>query len=213
MKILLTGFKPFAGLKMNSSQLIVEEIVLRTQGLPGIEVTGEVLPTEFESAGNRIQELIHSLVPEIILSLGMSSGQNELNLERVALNLDDSTLPDNTGFSPEEKPIVDDGPLAYLSNMPLRYLKMKLEKKGIPVKISNHGGTYVCNHVFYLALHQISKSGIDAICGFIHVPLIAKNDVSVGTHKITFNRLVEAVEYCLKLMTKKDNLRFCNNTF
>lgn len=208
MKILLTGFNPFAGLKMNPSQLIVEEIVLRAKGLSDIELIGEVLPTEFEAAGNRIQELIHSIMPEIILSLGVSSRQNELHLERVALNIDDSSLPDNAGFSPEEKPIVNNGPLTYVSNMPLYYFKTELQKKGVPVKISNYAGTYVCNHVFYLALHQINKSYIDTICGFIHVPLIAKNGIPMGPHKITFNRLVEAIEYCLALLVKKDTASF-----
>ncbi|HLC16168.1 MAG TPA: peptidase C15 [Thermodesulfovibrionia bacterium] len=200
MKVLLTGFNPFAGLRTNPSQLIVEEIGLRAKLLSDIHVTAQVLPTEFEAAGSRIQDLIHTVAPDLVLSLGTAASQSVLTLERVALNLDDSTLPDNAGVTHEAKTIAHDGPPAYFSTLPLQYLKTELHQKGIPVKISNHAGTYVCNHVFYLALHQINKLQTHSVCGFIHVPLVSGNSIPFGKHTITLHGLVVAIEYCLKII-------------
>jgi len=46
-----------------------------------------------------------------------------------------------------------------------------LRKLGIPAFISNHAGTFVCNHIVYVARHEVARLHIRARCGFIHVPL------------------------------------------
>ncbi|MBO3460500.1 pyroglutamyl-peptidase I [Aetokthonos hydrillicola Thurmond2011] len=200
MKVLLTGFNPFANLKMNPSQLIVEEIAAKAKSWHDIQVTGEVLPTEFVAAGERIQELMSQIKPEVYLGLGVARSRSILNLERVALNLDDCTLPDNAGLTLEGKKIVDDAPVAYFSTLPLLHIKNELIKKGTPVEISNHAGTYVCNHVYYLALRQINLLGIDTIGGFIHIPFISEQDSVAGQHKINLSELVLAIEHCLQIL-------------
>jgi pyroglutamyl-peptidase len=202
MKVLLTGFNPFADIQVNPSQLVVDAIALKEKKKSDIQITTEILPTEFIKAGNRIQELIQKITPALFLGLGVSEERRVLRIERVALNLDDSVFPDNAGFTPVGKLIVDDGPLAYFSNFPLLHLKKKLQTKGIPIEISNHAGTYVCNHVFYLAMHQIKKLDIDTICGFIHLPLISDHGSIFKMQKINIQGFVLFIEFCLEFLVK-----------
>jgi pyrrolidone-carboxylate peptidase len=59
---------------------------------------------------------------------------------------------------------------------------------------------YVCNHVFYLALHQINKLQTDSMCGFIHVPLVSGSTILFGKHTFTLHGLVVAIECCLEIL-------------
>ena len=202
MKVLLTGFTPFGNLEMNPSQVLVEEIAARMRTSDDFLVIVEVLPTEFEAAGQRIQTLIRQNLPDVILGLGVATERSVISLERIALNLDDTAMPDNTGLSPRGTKIVNEGPLAYATTLPIDYLQESLEEKGIPVEISNHAGTYVCNHTFYLARHQIEELGLNSMCGFIHLPLVADTNDYRGHHTLTLFGLVLVIEYCLELLKK-----------
>src|SRR5438034_5693298 len=175
MTTLLTGFNRFGDLEVNPTQLIVESLAERPRTLTNVNLVAEVLPTEFIGAGNRISQLIRQHRPEMVVCLGLGAGLGEIHLERVALNLDDGGMPDNAGVSRTGQSIVPDGPLAYQSILPLVQLREALRQRGIPAVISNHAGTYVCNHVFYLARHEVERLGIGSLCGFIHLPQISEN--------------------------------------
>jgi pyroglutamyl-peptidase len=204
MKILLTGFEPFGQLRINPSQAIIQAVRARSVLLYPDQVSTEILPTAFEAAGNRIRELIDTLKPSAVILLGASTEDTVIRLERVALNLNDSVLPDNAGRAPINQMIVPNGPVAYWSTLPLELLKRELQKRSIPVMISNNAGTYVCNHVFYVGSHQIEQNGIKTICGFIHLPLMTEQTKSmkIGIQGLPFSTMLEAVECCIDVIRK-----------
>lgn len=76
------------------------------------------------------------------------------------------------------KVIAPDGLTAYFSTMPIKKVVSNLKKQGVNCRISNSAGTYVCNAVYYAALHQVATRGLDTKCVFIHLPMIF--DVMVG---------------------------------
>jgi pyroglutamyl-peptidase len=189
MRILLTSFTTFGDHHVNPSRLAVE-------ALDGhhADVITAVLPVEYSGAEARIRALIARHEPDAILMLGLAARRGAINLERFALNIDDAPLPDNAGVAAAGRPIVADGPPAYTSTLPLPSLLDALQAKGIPAVISNHAGTYVCNHVFYVARHLIEQTGSQIPCGFVHVPQIASEDDQPG---LPLAALIEAVECCL----------------
>jgi pyroglutamyl-peptidase len=196
MKTLLTGFEPFGDVKINSSQLVVERLADRHRAL-----MTKVLPTEYIAAGRCIIDLIERLRPNRIICLGVAEGRDAINLERIALNLDDANVPDNARLQRTGVPIVAGAPLAYASTLPLAKICEGLTSKGIPAAISNHAGTYVCNHVFYLARHLVEIAGLEAQCGFIHLPAISE---PTGTEPgrspgMNLDVMVMAIDYCLSL--------------
>ncbi|WP_372365527.1 peptidase C15 [Candidatus Uabimicrobium sp. HlEnr_7] len=198
MKILLTGFNSFANVVTNPSQQIVEKIDTQ-KFLSEIEIITEVLPTEFVAAGKKIEELITTISPQIILLLGVAAKRKHISLERVALNLNDSSLPDNTGLRIEGKQIVENEPLAYFSSLPLLHLKEQLEKNDIPCEVSNHAGTYVCNHTFYLALRKIKQLRKNTACSFIHVPTISQIE---EPNAISLEKLILGIEILINSIHK-----------
>jgi pyroglutamyl-peptidase len=198
--ILLTGFNPFGDLAVNPSELIVKSIAERTrEGL----VT-EVLPTEYRRAGDRMRELIREFRPEAILALGVATGAPFLLLERVALNLDDSDAPDNSGKIIQGQLIEAQGPVAYWSSLPLAGMLGALERLGVPAVISNHAGTFLCNHVFYVARHQVEQLNFQCRCGFIHVPGVSACSVGETDCGLPLALMIEGIECCLDVLRHPD---------
>ncbi|MBN1659803.1 MAG: hypothetical protein JXA93_15465 [Anaerolineae bacterium] len=204
MNILLTGFNRFGDLEFNPSEAIVNRCAAWARGAGGVNLVAEVLSTEFEAAGERMRSLIRSVRPDLVVSLGVAARACGLRLERVALNLDDSPAPDNAGVPVTGRRIVPDGPVGYWSTLPLEDLKRALEAREIPVQISNHAGTFVCNHVFYVARHEIERLGIDARCGFVHVPLMTEQVTAMEADlpSLPLAMLVDAVQCCLDLLVQ-----------
>jgi pyroglutamyl-peptidase len=112
-------------------------------------------------------------------------------------------MPDNAGLSPVGNVIVPTGPPAYWSTLPIENMRDALEECGIPATISNHAGTYVCNHVFYLARHEVEYLEIDSECGFIHVPRLAeeKKGEIKSASGLTLRMMTDAIKRCLRVQT------------
>jgi pyroglutamyl-peptidase len=198
MTILLTGFNAFGKVTDNPSQQLVRHIAACGR-FP--QVVTEVLLTEYAASALRIQTLLLEYRPRAVLCLGVAQMRREIHLERVALNLDDATLPDNAGDLATGRPIDPDGPAAYWSTFPLEAMQQQVAGRGIPVAISNHAGTFVCNHVFYTARHTLQQHGLTTPCGFIHVPAV-RDPADPNSIGLSFEQMTEAIEVCLSYLTQ-----------
>ncbi len=62
----------------------------------------------------------------------------------------------------------------------MRHLLSRLEDAGVPAKISNSAGTYVCNFLFY-RLQDLSRGvGMNTcrLSGFVHVPYLPEQVIN-----------------------------------
>jgi len=168
--ILLTGFEPFGGHVLNPSALIVEQ--LDGERIGGHHVAGRVLPVSLDGLPERIERLLDESQPVAVINLGLAAGTAAIRLERVALNLADFELPDNSGLQCAEQTLLADGPYGLPSTLPLQEIRDALLAAGIPAYLSNSAGTYLCNAAMYYFLHALSGSmrSESIPCGFIHVP-------------------------------------------
>lgn len=205
MRLLLTGFTPFGRLAINPSEVVVKEIARRAKSWGFDQIVVEILRTEFAEAEDRICELIQQLRPDAVVLLGVAVGESAIMLERVALNLSDTTVPDNAGTVVSGQPVVPGGPIGYWTTLPIDRMKDAIEKHEIPVLISNHAGTYVCNHIFYRARHEIERLGIDAKCGLIHIPLLREQAIPERTDVPSLPKqvILTAIKKCLKVIEEE----------
>ncbi len=171
MRFLLTGFEPFGGDDVNSSQEVVRTLSCDESG--GVELVTSILPVSFKRAGNAICRLIDATEPDVVIMLGQSSKSNCIKIERVALNLMDSCKGDNDGYAPDEETICPKGAPAYFTQLPVKILSDSLMQNGIPAKVSNSAGLYVCNATYFAALHRIAATGRNTKAVFIHLPKIS----------------------------------------
>jgi pyroglutamyl-peptidase len=159
-----------------------------------------VLPTQYEAATRRLRRLIRSARPDAILCLGVAARRDYISMERVALNLDDDEHPDNAGEVRQGRRIARGGPDVYWSTLPLEALHRALKRRRVPVKRSNHAGTYLCNHVFYVARQETARARRRIPCGFVHLPSLRAGR---GRRGMTLTRMMEAVECCLAALGRQ----------
>jgi pyroglutamyl-peptidase len=173
MKVLVTGFEPFGGSEVNSSW---ESAVRVGQLAPkGVCVETLLLPVSFMRAGERIREALRKKRPDVLIMLGQRGKGESIDIERIAINMMDASNPDNDGYHPQEQTIVDGGEAAYFSNLPVKTLRDALLHRGIPARVSNSAGLYVCNSTYYNALNEIYEQGLPTKALFIHLPIISED--------------------------------------
>lgn len=197
MRILLTGFNPFGSNAVNPSQIIVQTLGERTYD--AFDLITVVLRTEFAAAGDALAALIRDIEPDAVVMLGLAGGRATISLERVAINLNDASIPDNAGDHAQGRLIVEDAPVAYWSTLPLAEMLDALQARAIPASYSNHAGAFVCNHVFYTARHAIEQAELGIPCGFIHLPHIAETAEANGLPLAT---LLDGIETCLAVISR-----------
>ena len=167
MKILLTGFEPFGQESLNPSWEAVAEVPDYFENSEVIKVR---LPVSFKKATEMLEQAVIMYRPDVALCVGQAGGRFEINIERVAINLADSSKADNDGYCPVDTPLRTDAPDAYFSNLPVKQLVEAVRKAGIPAVVSNSAGAYVCNSVFYTAMHLVHTRHPSMKAGFIHIP-------------------------------------------
>lgn len=172
--VLLTGFAPFAGALTNPSWDAVE--ALSRRGVDGLAVAW--LPCSYDAAARLLMAEIERRRPDVVVCTGVAAGRAAVTLERVAVNLDEAALPDNSGEVRVEARIEPTGPTAYLSTLAVGDLVARLTGAGIGASVSRSAGGFVCNHVFYRLMHRLATGSPGIRGGFVHVPLAAETAAS-----------------------------------
>ena len=192
MKLLLTGFTPFAGETINPA---LEAVKRLPNEIAGMEIVKLEVPTVFGESVRMVQEAIEREQPDFVLSVGQAGGRAEITPERVAINVDDARIPDNAGQQPIDVPIFADGENAYFATLPVKAMAEAIREAGLPSALSNTAGTYVCNHLMYGVLYHLNRHHKDAKAGFIHVPYIPEQIADKpGVPSMPLDDIVRALE-------------------
>ncbi|MCE2593504.1 pyroglutamyl-peptidase I [Motilimonas cestriensis] len=174
--ILVAGFEPFNGQTVNPASQILP--TLANLSLAGGQIYCHQIPVVGQKAHAKLLQLIDRYQADVVIVLGQAAGRPDITLERVAINVDDFPIADNAGQQPLDQAIVEDGPAAYFSTLPIKHMRQAIVKKGIAASISNTAGTFVCNHVLYALLH--SQRDREVQVGFIHLPLLPEQTESTN---------------------------------
>ena len=195
-KILVTGFEPYCDYHVNSSWVVAEKVAALS--VDGAIVAVEQMPVSFGHAGIALRGAVEKHSPDAIIMLGQSGGCDKVKLERVALNMMDAKQADNDGYVPTEEPINHDAPAALFTNMPIKSLCAAVEEQGIPAKISNSCGLYVCNRLYYEAL-MICKEQPQMQAIFVHLPFyMGHPSVKTGKPTMPLSQMVRAIEIIIE---------------
>ena len=168
MKIIVTGFDPFGGEKINPSI----ECVKALPEIEGVELIRLELPTVFKESAKRLNEVINDVKPDAVLSVGQAGGRPGITMERIAINVDDARIPDNISQQPIDEAIQLDGEAAYFTTLPIKRIVKAIREAGISAEVSNSAGTFVCNHIMYQSLFAATKADKPFKAGFMHIPFI-----------------------------------------
>lgn len=174
MKILVTGFDPFGGEKINPS---IEAVKKLPDTIAGAEIIKLEIPTVIGKSVDKIREKIEEVHPDAVLSIGQAGGRPDITVERIGINCDDCRIKDNEGNQPIDEKVAEDGPAAYFSTLPIKAMVKNIKDGGVPASVSNTAGTFICNHVLYGALHLQATKYKAMRVGFIHIPFLPEQVV------------------------------------
>src|SRR5579875_56092 len=197
--ILLTGFAPFAGERLNPSWEVASQ--LDTRSFNGIKVKSMRLPVNCRRASEPVMRAITRLRPAAVLGLGQAGGRPVLSLERVAINLEDTRAQREGEGGMQSRAVIAGGPDAYFARLPIADILVALKRRGVPAALSLSAGVYVCNAVMYTTLHALRRRRAPA--GFIHLPYEARQ---AARHRavpsMSLATMVTGIEIALEIIAR-----------
>lgn len=164
-KLLITGFEPFGGEKINPSW---DAVCRLPDSIGEYQLFKRLLPVTFTGAARCALEAAAEIGPHAILCIGQAGGREAITPELVAINLRHAKIPDNDGYQPQDEPIREGGDCAYFSTLPMRSIAEAMSAEGFPARLSYSAGAYVCNDLLYTLLSHFEGSKTKV--GFLHVP-------------------------------------------
>lgn len=172
-KLLVTGFEPFGGEKINPSW---ESVKLLPDVIGDYVLTKIEVPVVFGKAAQIVLKAADEINADVVICVGQAGGRDSVTPEMVAVNLRFATMPDNSGNLPKDEPCTEFGENAYFTTLPVRKMALAVSNEKIPCNVSYSAGTYVCNDLFYNVLHEFRNTEKKAC--FIHVPFIPEQTES-----------------------------------
>ena len=174
-KILVTGFDPFGGERINPALESVKQ--LKGWQVDEYEVEIQEIPTVFGLSCERLIQAIEETNPEFVICVGQAGGRPDITVERVAINVNDARIADNENNQPIDTPVIEGGPVGYWSTLPIKAMVQDMKEEGVPASVSQTAGTFVCNHLFYGLMHYLAQSKKTVRGGFIHIPFLPEQAV------------------------------------
>lgn len=191
-KILMTGFEPFGTASANPSGEIMKQI-------SGDNIVTAILPVAYTRSAERLMQLIAEHNPDVVICFGQAEGRTQITPEKIAINLDDARLADNDGVLRSDEKILDNGPDAYFTTLPVKEFAAAITAKGIPSSVSLSAGAFLCNHVFYVAQNELAGTKVRS--GFVHVPLMDSQAPEFpGMPTMPLEQMVTAVRAMLEVL-------------
>ena len=194
--VLLTGFEPFNNATVNPAWEAVRTLDGWREG--DIVVHGRQLPCVFGDAIEVLRAAIDELRPDVVIAVGQAGGRADLSVERVAINVDDAPIMDNSRQQLVDTPVVEGGPVGYFSTLPIKAIVRAMRDAGLPASVSQTAGTFVCNHVFYGLMHTTAGTPVRA--GFIHIPYLPRQAAAFpGAPSMALEDMVEGLRIAVRV--------------
>lgn len=137
-----------------------------------ISLQATQIPAVYKECLITLEQLINQNKPSHIILLMQNRQLSQINLEKVALNIINSSEADSKGTQPVDALTAQTGPAAYFSNIPLDKILAAQRQHQLPVQLSYHADTALANHAFYGLMHYIKHQNISLYGGLIQLPLL-----------------------------------------
>ncbi|WP_411701987.1 pyroglutamyl-peptidase I [Corynebacterium sp. LaCa97] len=199
MKILVTAFDAFGGEEINPTERALDKLPDEIGGAQIMQIIKHPVPTVFGEALKQAIAVAEEEDVDAVVCLGQAAGRGHITPERVGINLADASIPDNAGNQPSDESVVEGGPAAYFSTLPVKAMVTAIQEAEIPARVSTTAGTFVCNHLLYGLLHHFKDMQVKV--GFIHVPFI-KEQAKEHSPMLELTEVVQGVERAIGAVAK-----------
>ena len=192
-RLLITGFAPFGGDKVNPSWQAVQALPDRGGDR---ELVKQELPVTFRGAPAALFEALDAHEPDALLMVGVAASRGMVTPERQGVNEKNARIPDNEGYQPQNEPLVPGGPEALFSTLPVEDMTEAIAALGVPARLSDSAGRFVCNALLYSALYHLEQTDDPIPAAFIHVPATPEMGLDVPT--LSLDQIVLALQAAIE---------------
>ena len=154
-RLLITGFAPFGGDRINPSWQAVSAL---PETVGGWELVKRELPVTFRGAPQALFAAMDETEPDAVLMIGLAGSRGAVTPERQGFNEIVARIPDNEGCQPQNEPVIPGGPEVLYSTLPVEDMTEAILAAGVPARLSESAGRFVCNTLLYAALYRLEQS-------------------------------------------------------
>jgi pyroglutamyl-peptidase len=199
LRILITGFGPFAGFAFNPTQALTAELVQRPHPMfARVTRRSHVFPVSYEAVDRDLPKLIAGEKPDALIMFGLAGRTKELRIETCARNALSRAVPDIRGCLPGKGNIDPSAPAVVPLRSPAQRLLMAVQSTGLPAVLSRDAGRYLCNYLCWRAA-DAARNGGPRLVAFIHVPFVHRTHIQGGkSSAISLSDLIDAGEAILR---------------
>ena len=201
MRILLTGFEPFAARGINPSWDAAQQLSGVIVGAARIDVL-RVPVVWGESVATIARELEREPADGLIIG-GLSFGRPAISVEAIAHAIGDmpwQTDNSDRALSAERSDGDEHGPDALLATAPVRAIAAAINAAGIPAEVSWDGGAYVSNATLYGALRYARGRGLRLPTTYLHVPATPEMTTGTATASLPLELIVTAFRIACEVL-------------
>ena len=183
IRILVTGFGAFPGIRSNPSEQLLRWIGERRRRLPAhIALETALIPATWEATQRFASEQLARFDPHIALHFGVHKSCAGFRIETVARNCA-CAHADAHGKRHRPGELIHGAPRALRATLGADKLAARLRARRHCATTSPSAGRYLCNMLFYLSLHQSASKARTRQTGFIHIPPIRSGQSPAGDEK------------------------------
>ena len=154
-KILVTGFEPFGGEKINPAWEAVKAL---PETIGDAQVIKLHVPVEFGVGAQKVIDALEGERPEIVLCVGQAGGRSKITPEFVGINWAHARIPDNAGKQPLSQRIIDGAPDAYFASLPVNAMVAAMNQvlHALATRFPETRGTFL--HVPFATEQVVEKN-------------------------------------------------------
>ena len=202
MNILVAAFDPFGGEDINPA---LEAVKSLDDTIGDHQIAKLEIPTVFHKSKQVIEQELEQQNYDAVLVIGQAGGRFELTPERIGINVDDARIPDNEKNQPIDQSIQAEGEAAYFSNMPVKRMVESIKAAGVPARLSNTAGTFVCNHILYQLGYLQATRFSNIRFGFIHVPYVPEQVTDKPNQpSMSLETMVKGLTAAIRVIDQQD---------
>ncbi len=175
MRLLLSGFEPFGGERVNPSWEVARAVAASPPD--GVEAEALLLPVRAGAALDVLWPAFEAGAFDAWLGLGQAGGRTHLSVERTGVNV--LTDRDASGRALPEAAVVAGAPAARFARLPVHEAAAAMRAAGAPAQVSESAGTYICNEALFAMLDRLDAAGSAAPAGFVHLPYLPEQTLAM----------------------------------
>ena len=176
MRLLLSGFEPFGGERVNPSWEVARAVAASPP--EGVEVEALRLPVRAGVALGVLWPAFEAGAFDAWLGLGQAGGRTHLSVERTGVNV--IADRDASGRALPEAAVVPGAPDARFARLPVHEAAAAMRAAGAPAWVSESAGAYICNEALFAMLDRLDAAGSAAPAGFVHLPYLPEQTLAMG---------------------------------